>query len=212
MVFPSLVEYVLAVCLVLVPGKDHRELAGAIAAAVEHGVPEALFRNDQDETVEDVLLPARSKSAALMAAISFRESGLQSRKMGDCPGLAPGDQTCSVQKGGTSFGAFQLSLPFKHKGEVTGLTGVQLLEDPASQAREAIHILYYSVRSCPDFPVAVYAHGRDPRVACMDLRSQRISNDRMWLAKKSRKDAAKLIPSMERHPPEWWGATQVTTR
>lgn len=211
MVFPSLVEYVLAVCLVLVPGKDHRELAGAIAAAVERGVPEALFKNDQDEMVEDVLLPARSKSAALMTAISFRESGLYPRQVGDCPGLSPGDLTCSVQKGATSFGAFQLSLPFKHKGGLTGLTGVQLLEDPAAQAREAIHILYYSVRSCPDFPVAVYAHGRDPRVACMDLHSQRISNDRMWLAKKIRKEAAKMIPSMERKPAEWWD-TRVTTR
>lgn len=212
MVFPSLVEYVLAVCLVLVPGKDHRELAGAIAAAVEYGVPEALFKNDDEETVEDVLLPARSKSAALMAAISFRESGLHPRQLGDCPGLAPGDLTCSVQKGATSFGAFQLSLPFKHKGDVTGLTGVQLLEDSAAQAREAIHILWYSVRSCPDFPVAWYAHGRDARAACADLHSQRISNDRMWLAKKARKDAAKLIPSMTRMPSEWWSATQVTTR
>lgn len=211
MVFPSLVEYVLAVCLVMVPGKDHRELAGAITAAVEHGVPEALFKNDQDEMVEDVLLPARSKSAALMAAISFRESGLHPRQVGDCPGLAPGDLTCTVQKGATSFGAFQLSLPFKRKAEVTGLTGIQLLEDPAAQAREAIHILYYSVRSCPDFPVAVYAHGRDPHVACTDLHSQRISNDRMWLAKKIRKDAAKMIPSMDRKPAEWWD-TRVTTR
>jgi hypothetical protein len=210
MVFPSLAEFTLAVCLALVPGKDHRELAGAIAAAVESH-PEAFFKNDQDEMVDDVLLPARSKSAALMAAVSFRESGLHPRQVGDCPGMAAGDLTCTVAKGAWSFGAFQIALPYGHKGAVTGLTGVKLLEDPAAQAREAVHILWYSVHACPDFPVAVYAHGRDPRVACADLRSQRISNDRMWLARKVRRDAAKLIPTMERKPAEWWD-TRVTNR
>jgi hypothetical protein len=138
MVLPSLLEYTLALCLTLVPGKDHRELASSISAATEEGIREALFKADHDEEVEGVVLPARSKSAALMVAISFRESGLQPRKMGDCPGLAPGDQTCSVQKGGTSFGAFQLALPFHHKGSVTGLTGVQLLEEAKAEVRASL--------------------------------------------------------------------------
>lgn len=194
---PSLYQFVLACLCVLAPGRDHTALAGAIRAAVETGIPEPFFKNDVDELVEGVVLPARGRSGALMAAISFRESSAITTKVGDCPGMGPGDPKCTLKTGATSFGAFQLSLPFHHKGEVTGLTGVQLLEDPDGQAREAAQILWRSVHVCPEYPVAWYAHGRDARAACADEHARRVSNDRVWLAKKTRKDAAHFIAT---HP------------
>lgn len=60
-----LLAWVLAAMLSLAPGRDHRELGGAIAASLEEGPP--LFRDDED----------RHRSAALLVAVAFRESSFR---------------------------------------------------------------------------------------------------------------------------------------
>lgn len=96
----------------------------------------------------------RDKTAALMVAIADRESGLNNEAVGDH---------------GLSVCAFQILGGSK-----------KLLKDPLACTRKAYEMLAWSVRYCPRYPVAGYARG--PR-ACTSERAQKISNDRMWLAK-----------------------------
>ena len=56
-----------------------------------------------------------------------------------------------------------------------------LNDDPVLCFKTGLIHLRTSVRTCPKFPIAQYAYGREG--ACEDLRSQRISNDRMYIAK-----------------------------
>ncbi len=56
-----------------------------------------------------------------------------------------------------------------------------LAADPAKCVRVAMTMLRESMRMCPDAPIAFYAEG--PR-GCTSVRAQRISRDRMALAKR----------------------------
>ncbi len=67
----TLLQFVLAACLLLIPGRDHSRLATAISARVE--VSDPLFRDD----------PAKLRTAALMVAVAYREGGLRPGVVGD---------------------------------------------------------------------------------------------------------------------------------
>lgn len=56
-----------------------------------------------------------------------------------------------------------------------------LAEDPEKCIRVAMGMLRESMRMCPEYPIAFYASGPG---ACENARAQRISRDRMALAKR----------------------------
>ncbi len=56
-----------------------------------------------------------------------------------------------------------------------------LAEDPAACVRVAMTMLRESFRMCPEHPIAFYASGPG---ACSNVRAQRISRDRMAIAKR----------------------------
>lgn len=67
----SLYTFVLGAMLSLAPGRDHDELAAAVALVAE--TRPALFADDRD----------RRKTAALLVAVAFRESSLRLDAVGD---------------------------------------------------------------------------------------------------------------------------------
>lgn len=77
----SVLPFVLAAMTQLAPGRDHTELGGAIARAVDSNKP--LFQNDADHR----------RTAALLVAVAFRESTFIANVVGD---------------NGSSFCAFQI--------------------------------------------------------------------------------------------------------
>src|SRR4051794_4550899 len=77
----SVLPFVLAAMTQLAPGRDHTELGGAIARAVDSNKP--LFTNDADHR----------RTAALLVAVAFRESTFIPDVIGD---------------NGQSFCAFQI--------------------------------------------------------------------------------------------------------
>jgi hypothetical protein len=117
------------------------ELAQAITLALQEGGP--LFAHDDDLT----------RSAALMAAVAFREGSFELGVVGDH---------------GQSIGTFQLYGRHDLSGDVR------------AQAKVAHAMLRASITTDRSHPVAQYARG--PRWA--SLEAQRISNDRMALAKR----------------------------
>ena len=135
---------VVAMMLALAPGRDHSELGGAIARAVES--EPAIFKDDASKT----------KTAALLVAVAFRESSLTLGAVGDH---------------GQSFCAFQI-----HR---TSGGGPALLTDADACARKGMAMLRESARVCRAHPVAWYAEG--PK-GCDSPRAQRISRDRMAIA------------------------------
>lgn len=100
----------------------------------------------------------KKKTAALMVAVAFRESSLRANAVGDH---------------GRSFCAYQVH-------ETAGGTKA-LLEDVDACVAKGFALLAQSVRVCPKHPLAWYAEG--PR-GCESTRAQRISADRMALAKR----------------------------
>lgn len=56
-----------------------------------------------------------------------------------------------------------------------------LAQDPAKCVRVAMAMLRESMRMCPEYPIAFYASGPG---ACENARAQRISRDRLALAKR----------------------------
>lgn len=156
-----LFTWVLAASSLLSPGRQHDELASAIANRVEAEPP--LFRGDED----------RHRTAALLVAIAFRESSLRAAAVGDHVGGKP-----------TSFCAFQVNLPWGAK-TADGWTGSDLLEDPEKCVAAAMRMLRVSVRVCPSSPIAWYAAGP---AGCESPRAQRISRDRMAIAQRLLKD------------------------
>jgi hypothetical protein len=156
-----LFTWVLAASSLLAPGRQHDELASAIANRVEAEAP--LFKNDED----------RHRTAALLVAIAFRESSLRAAAVGDHVGGKP-----------TSFCAFQVNLPWGAK-TADGWTGNDLLDDPEKCVATAMKMLRVSVRVCPSSPIAWYAAGP---AGCESPRAQRISRDRMAIAQRLLKD------------------------
>jgi hypothetical protein len=149
----AVIALVLAFMLSLAPGREHSDLGGAIARAVES--EPAIFKDDASKT----------KTAAIMVAVAFRESSLTLGALGDH---------------GQSFCAFQI-----HR---TSGGGPALLTDADACVRKGLAMLRESARVCPKAPVAWYAVGGAG--ACTNARAIRISNDRMAVAKR----LAKVTP------------------
>lgn len=142
-----MIALVLAMMLSLAPRRDHSELAGAIARAVESEA--ALFRDDTSKT----------KTAALLVAVAYRESSFTVAAVGD-----KGESFCAYQIHRTSGG------------------GPALLTDADACVRRGMAMLRESARVCPKAPVAWYAAGGVG--ACSNARAIRISNDRMAIARR----------------------------
>lgn len=96
----------------------------------------------------------RSKTTALVLAVAFREGSFRLDAVGD-----KGRSVCTMQI---------------HNGSR------ELLTDPDACIRTGLNMLRESLRVCPAHPVAWYAEG--PR-GCTSPRAQRISRDRMALAR-----------------------------
>lgn len=99
----------------------------------------------------------KRKTTSLLFSIAKRESNLNPEAIGDH---------------GTSFCHFQINKSIGGSED--------LLKDAYKCTRKAFDFLQYSIKLCPRYPVAVYASGH---TACDNNRAQRISNDRMNLAK-----------------------------
>ncbi len=108
---------------------------------------------------------SKVRSAAFLVAVAFRESSLRNDALGDH---------------GQSHCAFQIYLPGGQKTR-EGWSGTELREDPSKCVTVATRILRDSMRWCPSFPLAIYSSGP---TGCSDARAQRISRDRMALAKR----------------------------
>lgn len=76
----TVLPFVLAAMTQLAPGRDHNELGGAIARAVDSNKP--LFANDAD----------RRRTAALLVAVAYRESTFIADAVGD-----KGQSFCAFQ-------------------------------------------------------------------------------------------------------------------
>lgn len=153
----TVLAWVLAASSLLAPHRQHDRLAQAIAARVE--AEEPLFKDDAD----------RMKTAALLVAMAFRESSLRADVVGDHVNGKP-----------TSFCAFQIHLPWGRK-TAEGWSGADLIGDPEKCVAVAMRYVRESMRACAAHPIAVYASGPD---GCKDERAQRISRDRVALAKR----------------------------
>lgn len=100
----------------------------------------------------------KKKTSSWLVAVAYRESSLRLDAVGDR---------------GRSFCAYQIH-------ETAGGTRA-LLTNADACVGKAFAMLQTSSQVCPAFPLAWYAEG--PR-GCASPRAQRISNDRMWLAKR----------------------------
>lgn len=149
--------FTLAAMASLAPERNHDTLGRAIAERVDAEAP--VFADDAD----------RKKTAALMLAVAWREGSFGLRVEGD-----------RVSGATTSWCTMQVNLtPGARTAE--GWTGPELRDDPAKCVAVGFRILRYSVRSCSKFPVAVYASGPG---GCANARAQRISADRMQIARR----------------------------
>lgn len=115
----TLLPFVLAAMSALAPGRDHTSLAEAIARAVEADAP--LFAGDAD----------RRKTAALIVAISFRESTFRN----------------DVVSKTRDFCHLQIN------------RRPELADDAEACTRVGLAMLRTSMRVCPTFPIAFYASG-----------------------------------------------------
>ena len=120
---------------------------------------------------------SEERTAAVLVAIAFRESGGRVDVTGDH---------------GSSFCAFQIYLGASPTAE--GWLGADLNADAAKCTTVAARLARMSWRRCREFPegerLAAYARG-----TCDSVRGQALSRDRMFLAQKAlvagRKGAAK---------------------
>lgn len=172
----TLLEFVLVCMLIAMPARFHAPLAIAITHAVEAAPP--LLANDEK----------KRRTAALLVAVTFRESGGRPTATGDCPHLPAGSPLCTADKA-TAWGAFQVALP---RGAKTseGVTGRELLADPDMQATVALRMLRESLqaaRTCGS-ELGLYAAGPQ----CSSERAKRISADRMAIAKSLYRRASAL--------------------
>ena len=122
----------------------HGQLATAITLTLQVEGP--LFAHDD----------SLARSAALMVAVAYRESGLDPRAVGDS---------------GQSFGAFQ-----QHRSSGGSLAET---DDPLAQAVAAHRLIRSSITTDRAHPLAAYARGP----AFRSLEAQRLSADRMALAR-----------------------------
>jgi hypothetical protein len=101
----------------------------------------------------------RLRTASVIIAVGFREGSLIADVVGD-----RGRSFCTMQVHVTSGG------------------GPALLTDPELCIRRGLTLLRESLRVCPKAPIAWYAVGGVE--ACSNDRAQRISRDRMAIAKR----------------------------
>lgn len=139
----QLATFILAAATFLFPGKDHGAFAQAAANVIESEAP--LFDKDDD----------RHKTAALIAAIAYRESGFKLDAVGD-----HGQSVCAMQ---IRWGS------------------KDLLTDPEACIRTAMGKLRKSIQACPSHPLAIYAGGS---LGCTQTKAQRVSFDRVYLSKR----------------------------
>lgn len=128
----------------------------SLAPGIDHTeLATAISRAVESEFSEE---EQQKQAAALLVSVAYRESLFTLNAVGDH---------------GTSFCAFQI-----HRS--SGGTKA-LLEDANACTEKALEMLRISKRVCPAHPVAWYAEG--PR-GCSSPRAQRISADRMWVARR----------------------------
>jgi hypothetical protein len=138
---------------------DIELIAKPLTQVLESEAP--IFADDEDKT----------KTASTVIAVAFREGSLKLRVVGDCTLSKPG-QPCKGRP--RSFCTMQIH-------ETSGGTAA-LNDDIAACFRKGLSMLRTSVKTCPKHPVAWYAAGGIQ--ACENLRAQKISFDRMFIAKK----------------------------
>jgi hypothetical protein len=153
----SILPFVLAGASYLDPQNPHTEMSEAIARVLDAEAP--LFAADLD----------KHRTAALVLAVAWREGSLGLRVLGDCDQKTKAG-TCIA--GPRSFCSMQVH-------ESNGGSAA-LNDDPDACIRKGLAMLRVSVRTCPDAPIAWYAAGGVG--ACSNVRSLRISRDRVWLA------------------------------
>ncbi len=159
-----LILRVLAMMAVLAPHRADDD-GVAVSIAVATDSADTLYKDDPDHT----------KTASVMVAVAFREGTFHPHVIGDK---------------GASYGTWQTNLPGKAK-TLEGWDGALLLDDTQAAAKVALRMLRESFRACPAHPIAFYAEG--PR-GCTSPRGQRISADRMNLARWARGHARAVSP------------------
>lgn len=98
----------------------------------------------------------RRRTASLIVAISFRESSFRNDV------VSRTNDFCHLQVNGRP----------------------DLAKDAEACTRVAMAMLRTSMRICPKSPLGWYAVGGPPERACTSPRGLRISNDRLWLARR----------------------------
>lgn len=136
---------------------EMQTMAKSLVVVVESENP--LFKDDDN----------KFRTASAMIAVAYREGSLRSKIVGDCTESKPGE-TCKGQP--RSFCTMQIH-------QTNGGTS-ELNEDPVKCFRAGFTTLRTSVRTCRKHPIAWYVAGGPD--ACENTRSQRLSDDRMWLA------------------------------
>jgi len=154
-----LYAWILAACALLAPSRDASAFAAALAPVVEAQAP--LYRDDD----------SRTKTAALMVAIAFRESSFRPDALGDS---------------GHSYGYFQI-------------WGVPRETPAEDQARIALGMVRESMRACgKDNPLGIYSAGPN---GCVMPIAKRISADRAALAKWLSSKLKGAAPSVDQASP-----------
>ena len=150
-----MIAIVIAMMLWVAPAREHSDLAGALARAVDAHPP--LFRDDPD----------KRKTAAFYVALLFRESSLRNNAIGD-----HGDSHC----------AGQIYLPGGAKTR-EGWSGADLRADVDKCLFVVARKVRESFAACASLPaeerMALYARG-----SCASDEGRRLSRDRSRLAKR----------------------------
>lgn len=156
----------LAMFTKLVPSEDpiarHGLLATATATALL--LEEPLYANDDD----------RTKTAALVAAVEFRESTFRHDARGDCDKRDVNGKCITPAR---SFCAMQIH-------DSAGGTAA-LIDDPVLCVRTGIRLLRQSIRADRAHPIAFYARGpRGLEGGSAREEAVRISDDRVAISKR----------------------------
>ena len=114
-----LLAFILAAMTALAPNRDHSEIADILARVITAERP--LFQNDND----------RKKTAALIVAVGFRESGLR------MDAVSKTNDYCLMQ--------------INHRPD--------LVKFPEACIRVGIAMMRESMRVCPAHPLSFYAEG-----------------------------------------------------
>jgi len=139
--------------------EDHKQIANAIAIVITSSPP--LFRDDE----------SKLRTAALFISIGYREGSLRARVVGDCTESNPGEK-CKGRPRSFCF----LQIHESNGGSPA------MNDDLTLCVRASYALLRTSFKVCPAWPIAHYAEGGEK--ACSSRRAQRISNDRVALAKR----------------------------